>query len=99
MNTTIKIKIKTIGFLNLKTGKFYKTKSAWKRSMQTIQKKVRNIKLCVFLKLTALEAKIQLAKRRLYKRHGFFKYSELMCAVRNLRTYKLSIPKWAMQFS
>ncbi len=90
-----KIKLKTIGYLNLKTGEFFKKRIDWIKSIEKANLKDFNKKVSkqgrAFMKLCLLE--IKLAKAKMIKGYSWVK-SCLLATIKNeIKAVKYSLSK------
>ncbi len=91
----IRVKLKTIGYLNLKTLKFYKTKAKFIQSLKKSELDQFNKKVYQqgksFMKLCLLELKLQKAK--LIKGYSWRKSCIIASCKREMRFLKNSVSK------
>lgn len=90
-----KIKLKTIGYLNLKTGEFFKKRIDWIKSIEKANLKDFNKKVSkqgrAFMKLCLLELK--LTKAKMIKGYSWVK-SCLLATIKNeIKAVKYSLNK------
>ena len=94
---TTEIKIKTVGYLDLITLKFYKSKEAWQTACDKSKqaKKLREYTnyIAALMHSIKLERAIEKAKRLLKSGFSFLKRRVLTTAKRKMKTLKYSVSK------